>query len=208
MAGDWLKIRTDLPDDPAVIGVARELAIPQDQVVGILVRFWSWVDHHLSGRDDNVTVGASQGRIDCVTAGVTGEWLDEHLRRPGFAAALEKHGWLALDNGEVLIPKFERHFSKSAKTRALTQKRNRRHRSRHEMGERHAGDDCVTLEASPEKRREEKRIRERETRARSDDSVTVGASPERDLWHELQRVRHELGQKLFAALYQFQSRPL
>ncbi len=36
MAGDWLKMRHDLADDPSVIRVAADLSIDEDLVMGRL----------------------------------------------------------------------------------------------------------------------------------------------------------------------------
>ena len=38
MAGDWIKMRIDIADDPAVIGIASALDITEDEVVGKLHR--------------------------------------------------------------------------------------------------------------------------------------------------------------------------
>lgn len=54
MAGDWLKVRLDLRNDPAVIGMAEKLGIDQDTVVGKLIRLWSWFD--LQSRDGHARV--------------------------------------------------------------------------------------------------------------------------------------------------------
>lgn len=133
MAGDWIKMRTDLADDPAVIYISSKLGIDEDSVVGKLHRLWSWADRHTA--DGNAV-------------GVTHSWIDRFTNQPGFAKALTEAGWLLL-NGEVLsFPNFERHNGKSAKIRALTKNRVSAKRSKE------CNAPSITV-ALPEKRREE-----------------------------------------------------
>jgi len=60
MAGDWIKMRMDLPDDPAVIGITERTGLDGDTVVGKLFRVWSW---------------ANRQTIDGNASGVTEAWL-------------------------------------------------------------------------------------------------------------------------------------
>jgi len=108
MAGDWIKMRTDLADDPAVIAVASNLSLEEDVVVGKLHRLWSWANRHTA--DGNAP-------------GVTYDWLDRYIGVTGLCEALEAVGWMDSDGASVTIPNFERHNSQSAKRRALTAKR-------------------------------------------------------------------------------------
>ncbi len=127
MAGDWIKMRKDLRDDPAVIYISGRTDIDADGVVGKLHRLWSWADSHTS--DGNVP-------------GVTGSWIDVTLSCAGFAQAMSEAGWIKLLDDGVVFPKYDEHNSESAKRRGLTAKRVRNHRS--------------VTKALPEKRREEK----------------------------------------------------
>ena len=113
MAGDWIKVKTDLATDPAVIGIADTLGVDEDLVVGKLCRLWSWANSHTE---------------DGHAAGVTQKWLDRHLGLDGLAAALCLVGWLEATPDGVCIPKFDRHNGKSAKTRANARERKRRER--------------------------------------------------------------------------------
>lgn len=122
----------DLPDDPSVIGLARLQGITEDEVVGILVRIWSWFD---------------KNTVDGNARSVTPEWLDRYVRRQNFAADMAAVGWLDIRNGSLVMPHFDRHNSQAAKKRALTNRRVKRSRNA----------DSVT-KAFPEKRREEKSI--------------------------------------------------
>ncbi len=103
MAGDWIKMRVDLIDDPAVAGIAIRLDLDEYSVVGRLHKLWSWADRH-------TTTGV-------VT--ITARWIDKHLECSGFAEAMVAVGWLDMDanNGTVSFPNFDRHNGASAKTR-------------------------------------------------------------------------------------------
>lgn len=114
MAIDWIKMRCNLHDDPAVIGVAETLGFDEYAVVGRLHRLWSWADQQT--RDGNA-------------AGVTVSWIDRYLNTPGFAKALADRGWLVITDAGITIPKFERHNGKSGKQRALTSVRVSVHRA-------------------------------------------------------------------------------
>jgi hypothetical protein len=132
MAGDWLKMRHDLADDPSVIRVAADLSIDEDLVIGKLFRLWSWADRH-------TTEGQAEG-IGMV-------WVDRLTRCEGFGAALERAGWLEKTAGGLLFPRFHRHCSDTAKARALASDRMKRSR-------------CArsATEAQPEKRREREEV--------------------------------------------------
>lgn len=114
MAGDWIKMRNDLADDPAVIGIAARLGIDEFAVVGRLQYLWAWVD--------------SQSR-DGHAAGVTGAWLDRKVQRDGFAQAMVDVAWLVVTPDGIEIPNFDRHNGETAKTRALGTKRKQKQRA-------------------------------------------------------------------------------
>jgi hypothetical protein len=146
MAGDWIKIERDLPHKPEVMRMAESLGIDELQVVGHLVLFWSWCDANMS--------------LDCPDVIGTKRGLDRASCRDGMVDALLSVGWLELvtDFGQECyrIPNFERHLSKSAKTRATEQRKKQQQRSRPKMN----GDKCPEdngTKMGPEKRREEKR---------------------------------------------------
>ena len=118
MAGDWLKIRHDLPDDPAVIGIASRLGVSENEVVGALVRVWSWFDRQ-----------SHDGHAESVTTA----WLDRAGCLTGLATAMAAEGWLQVEDPQgglgLSLPNWERHCSESAKSRALAAERKRRQRS-------------------------------------------------------------------------------
>jgi hypothetical protein len=176
MAGDWIKMRTDLSEDPAVIAVAARLNIDEFSVVGRLHRIWSWADSQLR---------------DGYAYGITLKWIDRYVHLDGFSNALLDVGWLGkienetlpesgnigllegnanlLDREEiekgfekiekgVFFPNFDRHNGETAKTRAVKTKNKQNSRATNGQfalleGDLLDGDKTGTRE---EKRREEK----------------------------------------------------
>ena len=145
MAGDWIKIERDLPHKPEVMQLAEILNIDELQVVGHLVLFWSWCDANMS--------------LDCPDVIGTKRGLDRASCRDGMVDAMVSVGWLQVfevDGQErYRIPNFERHLSKSAKTRANEQRKKQRQRSCPVATGTNVPDMNGT-QPGPEKRREEK----------------------------------------------------
>jgi hypothetical protein len=138
MAGDWIKMRSNLHEDPRVVQIAAELSADELHVVGLLWRAWSWADSQsLTG--DSIAV--------------TESFLDRIVRRDGFSVALRKVGWLEGRNGSLTFPRFAEHNGQTAKSRADGQKRVAEHRDRKCVTEKryNCNDDPL-----PEKSREEK----------------------------------------------------
>jgi hypothetical protein len=113
MAGDWIKMRCDLPNDPAVYKIAALTKLDRFSVVGRLYAFWSWADKH-----------AVDGRVD----GATSHVIDDITACAGFAAALVSVRWLVALEESVEIPHYERHNGESAKERGLKNARQARWR--------------------------------------------------------------------------------
>ena len=135
MAGDWMKIELELPDKPEVHSMASILNLDPDAIVGKLIRIWQWFDKHTT---DGNAYGVTFSLPDRIS-GVT-----------GFGDAMMFVGWLEQNDKNLTMPKFDRHTSASAKTRAQTAKRVAKTR----------GLECnavAVTETLPEKRREEKR---------------------------------------------------
>lgn len=112
---DWIKMRTDLREDPAVYKLAAALRLDRDSVVGKLHAFWSWWD--ANSRD---------GRVD----GAVTVMSDELARCDGFGAAMLAVGWLAEDAKGLTMPHFERHNGRAAKERAQGNQRQAAYRVR------------------------------------------------------------------------------
>jgi hypothetical protein len=114
MAGDWIKMRVDLRDDPAVFKLADRLGIDELHVVGCLFCFWAWCDKH-----------AVDGHVD----GATSRLIDKVSTVSGFSDAMAEVGWLHVTETGIEIPHFERHNGESAKERGLKNARQARWRA-------------------------------------------------------------------------------
>jgi len=136
----WIKMRTDLHENPHVIRLATLLAIPRLHVLGLVCRFWAWADTY------------TPDGTECLQ-GLHPDDLDRIMEHPEFAAAMESVGWLIVTETGIEIPDFDLHMSQSAKRRALTARRVSLHRAQSATPERYAS---VTA-ALPEKIREEKK---------------------------------------------------
>jgi len=154
MAGDWLKIRNDLDEDPHVLRVQHILGIEDvDLLIGKLRRLWKHADQH-----------TKDGFIPFATA----EIIDRLIGLPGFANAMASVGWLVLTDSGAQIPRFDEHNSESAKSRAQTARRVFRHSKKKKdttngeltqppLAERYESVSESLGERYQEKRREEKK---------------------------------------------------
>ena len=139
MAGDWIKMETELHEKPEVIEMAGILGLDRFSVVGRLHRVWSWFNKHTeSGHARSVTF-------------VT---VDEFTSCDGFSAAMEKVGWAEIKNKEFTIPKFDRHNGNSAKSRALAAERKKQSRAKSDACH---GASVTETGQQRDQRREEKR---------------------------------------------------
>lgn len=116
MAGNWIKLRTDLHGDPSVIRLGQILQLDTFAVVGRLAAVWVWADSH-ANRHGVVTL-VSRSCLDSVT------------QCAGFGDALQEVGWLkTLDqDAGIMFPNFDRHMGEGAKQRinALLRQQKRR----------------------------------------------------------------------------------
>lgn len=163
MAGDWIKMRTNLSEDPAVVRLASGLQLDRFAIVGRLHRVWAWASEH---------------SIDGQFIPVDGAFLDSLVTTPGFAAQMRMVGWLAGDDGALSFPNFSRHNGESAKARALDAMRKRAARLK--------SADCppnVRVETGPEKRREEKEKSNKKALQKNDLDAQF------DEWYQVYPVR-------------------
>ena len=135
MAGDWIKIRKCLPNDPRIVRMASALKADRFRTLGGCLSAWCLFDEH-----------TECGRLD----GYTPELLDEVIGFPGLAGGMEAVGWLEVGDSFLLAPRFEKHNGKSAKRRC--QESDRKRSARHADGK-----------ADRKRTREEKRREERDT---------------------------------------------
>lgn len=114
MAGDWIKMRDNLWDDPRIARLCDLTGESEAAVIGGLYWLWSTADQHT---EDGVMPGLSTNGIDRKT-GIK-----------GLGSGLVAIGWI-VDHPECIrIVNFEEHNGSSAKKRAVTAKRVANHRS-------------------------------------------------------------------------------
>lgn len=114
MAGDWIKMRGNLWDDPRIAKLCDLTDQPEAMVVGGLYWLWATADQHTE---------------DGILPGLTLRAIDRKTGIKGFGDALVSVGWLADHPEGVRIVNFEDHNGASAKKRAVTAKRVATHRS-------------------------------------------------------------------------------
>ncbi|WP_250481875.1 hypothetical protein [Caballeronia sp. NCTM5] len=113
MAGDWIKMRSNLWDDPRVARLCDLTDANEATVIGGLYWLWSTADQHSE---------------DGCMPGLTPRSIDRKTGIRGFAAALIEIDWLEDDPQGVVLKRFEEHNGASAKKRAVTAKRVSAHR--------------------------------------------------------------------------------
>lgn len=115
MSTPWIKVRTNLFNDPRVVCIAETLGLDRYAVIGRLVAFWAWADEY--------TVDGN-GLI------VTSAFIDQQFTCMGLATALRKVGWLRGEEGNLSIPNFTEHNGQSARSRSLTADRVKAHKQK------------------------------------------------------------------------------
>jgi hypothetical protein len=144
MAGDWIKMRCNLWDDPRVTAICDATDSGEAAVVGSLYWLWATADQH-----------SEDGQMP----GLTLRQIDRKTGLQGFGAALVQVGWLAEVDGGVQILGFEEHNGASAKKRCQTAQRVASARSRNAQETQHEEESNAASVtgalAREEKRREE-----------------------------------------------------
>lgn len=108
MAGDWIKMRTNLWDDPRVSRLCDLTCESEAAVIGALYWLWSAADEHT---EEGIMPGLSLAGIDRKTS------------VKGIGAALVAVGWLAEHPEGVRIVRFKEHNGSSAKRRCSESRR-------------------------------------------------------------------------------------
>lgn len=121
MAGDWIKMRDNLWDDPRVSRLCDLVNANEATVIGGLYWLWSNADQHT---------------VDGAMPGLTLSGIDRKTKIKGFGKALSAVGWVADAPDGVTIPRFDEHNGASAKRRAseakrMAGKRTKRERNAH-----------------------------------------------------------------------------
>jgi hypothetical protein len=126
VAGDWIKLETATLNKPEVLEAAELLNITRREAVGLFADYFAWLDQHLVD-DDVVPVNQGQNRDKCpgVVPMVSRRSVENILACPGFAAVLEAINWAKFDDRArtLTVINYERHNGKTAKTRALEQRK-------------------------------------------------------------------------------------
>lgn len=157
MAGEWIKMRTNLWDDPRVSQLCDLTNQGEATVIGGLYWLWATADEHSS---------------DGLLHGMTLRAVDRKTGIAGLANALVTVGWLIDNADSVTVVRFDEHNGASAKQRAQTAKRVANHK----------GNAKVTPQALPEPNdtvtgalpREDKRTEE----TNKDNTTTDASAPE------------------------------
>jgi len=113
MAGEWIKMRTNLWDDPRVSCLCDLTGCAEAPVIGGLYWLWATADDHSA---DGILNGLTLAAIDRKT-GVN-----------NLGSALMQIGWIEETTAGICIVKFDDHNGASAKSRAQTAKRVANHR--------------------------------------------------------------------------------
>lgn len=115
MAGEWIPVEVSLPGKPEVAKLSVALRKSIDEIVGMLIRFWIWVQAH-----------TADGKLPGIDAGMIA--AAAHLPER-FVRALEDVGWLQITEDGCCIPNFDRWLGRGAKRRLQMAERVTRHRA-------------------------------------------------------------------------------
>jgi hypothetical protein len=129
MAGTWIKMRTNLRDDPRVSRIAENLEKDRLFIIGCLFELWSMADEH-----------SREGMLKGLTATI----LDKQVGIVGFSKQLELIGWIEFSEEGATIPRFDEHNGGSAKRRAEEAARKAKARRRAEEKEKKRTRDTVS----------------------------------------------------------------
>jgi hypothetical protein len=115
MAGDWIKMRGNLWDDPRISKICDLTGQGEAAIIGGLYWLWATADQHTE---------------DGILPGLTAKSIDRKTGIDGFSDALITIGWLANHPEGVQIIDFHKHNGASAKKRSETAKRVASHRNK------------------------------------------------------------------------------
>lgn len=105
---NWIKMRSNLWDDPRVAKICEETNKREAEIIGGLYWLWSMADEQT---DDGALIGLSTATIDRKT-GIK-----------GFGSAVLGIGWIEQIPDGLMIARFEEHNGASAKRRSMEAKR-------------------------------------------------------------------------------------
>lgn len=203
MAGDWIRMRTDLYRDPKVILIAEHLGdddgelsryvnqntqrnmtvtrnVTRNAVVGALVSVWGVARHQGRRIDD-----------DLIIRGVTVSVLDDIADLPGFGEAMTIAGWAEQTGEGVVFPKFFEEHNAELKTKAMSNAdRQRAYRERQKAASTTLSESVTN--SNGRNGREEKR-REREEKSNNTHTQSSELAEAIEQWRE--HLRMKLGRR-------------
>lgn len=110
----WIKVEITTPDKPEIVAAARICETTEEEAFTAFFRLWAYFDA-------NTATGFMQG--------LKLSDLDKRAGISGFGKAMEQVGWITEDARGISIANWNRHNGKSAKARALMEKRVQKHRA-------------------------------------------------------------------------------
>lgn len=142
MAGDWIKMRSDLHTHPKVVRMASASNADRLRVIGGLHAVWCLFDVH-----------SEDGSL----SGYTPQAVDDLIGFPGFAEVMAGVSWLEIHSDGLVLPEFNEHNGQSAKRRATEAKRKRQERENPSQNtvRKMSASDADKKRTREEKRREE-----------------------------------------------------
>lgn len=163
MAGDWIKMRCNLWDDPRVARLCDLTDCGEAAIVGGLYWLWSAADQHSE---------------DGLMPGLTRKSIDRKTGIQGFGDALESIGWVSFSDDGAGIVRFDEHNGKSAKRRCSESVR--------KMSARHADKSETNEGQKPDKPQQSCAPREREEKSKppiseQTTSTTITCYPEPEI---------------------------
>lgn len=109
----WIKMRTNLWDDPRVAAMADAIGTSEAPIIGALYWLWSAADEH-----------TSDGFLQRMTLSM----LDRKVGIEGFGEALKSVCWIEIDGDGLRILNHAEHNGKTAKARAQAARRQEKNR--------------------------------------------------------------------------------
>lgn len=158
MAGDWIKMRGNLWDDPRVARIIDLTDSSEAAVIGALYWLWATADQHTE---------------DGCMPGLTLRQIDRKTGVQGFGAALVAINWLRDDPQGVVLVSFEEHNGESAKRRCSDAKRKAGVRTLSESSRTDCGQDADDLRRSAELEKEKSREEKKEEKPTAAPWLTV-----------------------------------
>lgn len=111
MAGDWIPIRKDLDRSREVSILVEQTQLNVNEVVGQLVRFWSWVDGETA---DGWLPGATERTLEIASAIC-----------PQLVRSMSAVKWIEVREDGIQVINFDNWFGQNAKRRLTDAKRKR-----------------------------------------------------------------------------------